>query len=112
MSHIEDNSELLEYYTTDGIWFFSDAPTFSYLIRKLTSVSKLRTSDTYKGFVYSIRLTSNIQIYNRYPASIISTLAKIGGIKALVGLALISLRLIHEWLFERRLQREEQVEYH
>lgn len=50
--------------------------------------------------IYHFKLNANIEIRERYPDNIVTALSKIGGIKALLGLGLLMVSLIHERLFE------------
>ena len=42
----------------------------------------------------------------RYPNSLSAGLAKIGGLKAFLGIGLVTMSMIHEWLFNRKLRRD------
>jgi hypothetical protein len=71
------------------------------------SVEGLKTENTFPNtFFYQFALSTNIEIYERYPENIVSALSKIGGIKALLGIGLLVVSLIHERLFEKKLAKD------
>ena len=73
---------------------------------KVGAAEWINTSLKNNSFFYQFHLLQNIQIYKRYPDSVGQVILKVGGLKAFMGIVLIFMAMIHEYLFNRKLRKD------
>lgn len=105
------SASLSTYATTDGIlgvenhWLgISDDYSRELIVSDVSSLSSSRIPAIGLSSFYFFLINPLVRSYKRHPQSILTCLAKVGGLFALFKLGML-LHLVHEYLFERQLEK-------